>query len=269
MAGPGNSSGGGMEFFKFVQDRDNDSETKGQTFFKSIKKVNGAWAEVESFNRFEGQLVKVELGSYEYEGETVDTANLYIEAGGIIYKVGMNFNYTTRALFNSLLGEPEYVANHPFVVSTYMKDGYGKIWVGKNTGTGREHALGWKFEMDQVPKVDEVLVGTRKIKDDSKVNDFFKQWLNHTYVNSGILKGVTSPEPTVQEAAQAPQAAPSNLPPPPGAPASPQQPTTNLPPLPPTQGPGQSAPPSGSPLPYQRPSPVDMNLPDPNDDLPF
>lgn len=262
MAGPGNNSGGGMKFMKFSQDTNEKSETYKQCFFMMMEKQNGVWTETERFSKFEGQLVKLEFKSYEYKGDNIDTVILCLEADGITYKITMNYNYTSRSIFNSLIGNVEYIAKNPLVISTYLKDGYGNVWVGKNTGQGVEHSLGWKYKYNELPEVAKTIVGTKTITDDTKVNEFFKAWLKHDFIDSGILAGVTEPTTT-----DAPSQS-NNLPP-----QGNSAPSPNKPDLPPAASmTGQPLPPqgNGAPMPYTRPqSQPDANLPDPNDDLPF
>ena len=267
-----------MTFLKFTQDRDEKSETYLQSFFRKVEKVNGSWTETETYNEFGGKLIDVGFDQYEYKGDTKENVVLLFDVDGAKYKVQMNMNFTTRAIFNSILNDPKKAAEFVYI-RTYLYNGYGSVYVAPVDGArGKEESFQWRWPYDKLPKVKETPLpdGTTH-KSDAELNKFFKDWLIYEFKTSGLLPDILNAEKKARAETSAPSKQQAQYPQTPQqshqAPAPAQAPAPG-----PAQPPQQPTPPPAGPPPAQAPPPGPPQSPqggytqaqlDEPDDLPF
>jgi len=119
---------------------------------------------VEEHDAFEGSLLNIELGEYEFEGKKKDTIKLTFEdtLGKCIVEGSLNTGIM-RSILNTFAGGD---FNKPFVMKLYLnKEGYPSVYITQ----GGERAS-WKYEATQLPKVEIVkLKNGTEIKDDTDV----------------------------------------------------------------------------------------------------
>lgn len=103
---------------------------------------------IEKFDTFEGSLLDIELGSYEFEGKKKDTIKLSFEDGiGKDIVEGSLNTGIMRSILNTFAGSD---FNKPYTMKMYLnKEGYPSIYITQ----GGERAS-WKYESSQVPKAE-------------------------------------------------------------------------------------------------------------------
>lgn len=146
-----------------------------------MHKVDGKWVIKETHQGFEGVLILVELGKYEFEGEEIHTLKMVLEDTPEQqlsedsevkkrYIITFNFNYATRAMINAMLSCSRL--NGAIVeLSARRKDGNNRIYL-KIDGERYD----WKFDFDELPAVKQF----GRNQDDSEVNAFF---INELYTH--------------------------------------------------------------------------------------
>lgn len=125
---------------------------------------------IEEFDTFEGNLLDIELGEYEFEGKKKETIKLSFEDGiGKDILEGSLNTSIMRSMLNTFAGGD---FNKPFTMKLYLnKEGYPSIYITQ----GGERAS-WKYESSQLPKVEVVkLKNGTEIKDDSDVVAWIKK----------------------------------------------------------------------------------------------
>lgn len=125
---------------------------------------------IEEFDTFEGNLLDIELGSYEFEGKTKDTIKLSFEDGiGKDVVEGSLNTGIMRSILNTFAGSD---FNKPYTMKMYLnKEGYPSIYITQ----GGERAS-WKYEASQVPKAEVIVLKNKtEIKDDTEVIEWFKK----------------------------------------------------------------------------------------------
>lgn len=151
-----------------------EKETNIPIFTKQ-KKENGVWVTDQTFNTISGFLKKVELGSYEWEGDTIDTLKFIFdddEDNTAQFQVETGLNYLSRNILNTLAG----ATNIGHVkISVYKskgkdgRDGFPSAYLEIN-----KQKSGWKYKPEDVPKAKEVKVGGKTLKDTTDIDEFFK-----------------------------------------------------------------------------------------------
>jgi len=125
---------------------------------------------IEEFDTFEGNLLDIELGSYEFEGKTKDTIKLSFEDGiGKDIVEGSLNTSIMRSILNTFAGSD---FNKPYTLKMYLnKEGYPSVYITQ----GGERAS-WKYEASQVPKAEVIVLKNKtEIKDDTEVIEWFKK----------------------------------------------------------------------------------------------
>jgi len=125
---------------------------------------------IEEFDTFEGNLLDIELGSYEFEGKTKDTIKLSFEDGiGKDIVEGSLNTGIMRSILNTFAGSD---FNKPYTLKMYLnKEGYPSVYITQ----GGERAS-WKYEASQVPKAEVIVLKNKtEIKDDTEVIEWFKK----------------------------------------------------------------------------------------------
>jgi hypothetical protein len=119
---------------------------------------------IEEHDAFEGSLLNIELGDYEFEGKKKDTIKLTFEdtLGKCIVEGSLNTSIM-RSILNTFAGGD---FNKPFVMKLYLnKEGYPSVYITQ----GGERAS-WKYETTQLPKVEIIkMKNGNEIKDDTDV----------------------------------------------------------------------------------------------------
>lgn len=152
-----------------------EKETNIPLFCKQKKDSNGTWVVDETFNTISGFLKKIELDSYQWEGDTVETLKFIFDddAGGSAFQMETGFNYLSRSILNTLMGADSIGHVKIRVYTSKAKDTNSKVYPAAYLEINKAKA-GWAYKADEVPKAKEVRVGGKTLKDDSELNDFFR-----------------------------------------------------------------------------------------------
>ncbi len=164
------NTGQNRTFYKLKTEK----ETNIPIFTKQ-KKENGVWVVAETFNTISGFLKKVELGTYEWEGDTIDTLKFLFDDdtdNTAQFSVETGLNYLSRNILNTLAGA-DSIGHVKIVVYKSKakdgKDGFPSAYLEIN-----KQKAGWKYKPKEVPKVKEVKVGGKTLKDTTELDNFFK-----------------------------------------------------------------------------------------------
>lgn len=143
--GLSNDSGGGG--VTFVALKAKTSDTDKTPFFGINEKVDGEWKIKETFKHFNGLMKDIDLSSYPWENQVVDTVKMTFDDVGQKYVVEAGLNTgIMRSLLNSLcncekIGEVS--------MDLYLnKEGYASIAI-KNS----DERTDWKYKKEDFPVV--------------------------------------------------------------------------------------------------------------------
>lgn len=154
-----------------------EKETNIPLFHLTKKNTNGDWVTDETFNEISGHLKNVELSSYVYEGDEIDTLKLLFDEddnSGGQFQLETNLNYLSRGILNALAGATNVGHVLIRVYTSKAKDGSSKVFPQAYVEINKAKA-GWKYEPDELPKAKEVTVNRKTFKDAAELDAFFKK----------------------------------------------------------------------------------------------
>jgi hypothetical protein len=124
-----------------------------------------------AYDYVEGYLKGIELKDREFRGETVKYWYINIESqSGELYSLALSYGSgVAKSLFNALASAPDF--SKEIKIQTYQSGDFTKVVV--YLGTDK---LSWK--VNELPKVEEVKVGDKIVKDDSKRMEFIVTLVN-------------------------------------------------------------------------------------------
>lgn len=130
-------------------DRDN-----GKPLFGVSKKVGDAWTVGDTGSNLTGKIVGVKKNSYDYQkGKktmTQHTYDLEIQSDGVVYSLGMNCNYYSRSVLNSIANVGD-LTGKTIELSIYRNgEGFVSIYV-----TCDGNKTGWAYDNKDMPKSDD------------------------------------------------------------------------------------------------------------------
>lgn len=133
---------------KVVAEKDNTGKEFKHPYFIIKHKVDGKYIERERFKNFTATPYAIELGSYKYEGNDIDTVKIKFFKDGERIQLEFNLdNGLSRNLINTMLGSG---AIGELAMSVYNnKDGYPSISINNDGQRGE-----WKYKHDQFPPVE-------------------------------------------------------------------------------------------------------------------
>jgi hypothetical protein len=142
---------------------------KPKVVFLSIKdgKITRKTARgsLERYDYVEGILINVECRERDFTGETVLYWYFDIqESRGEIYSLALSYNSgIAKSILNSLASVDKFGVIR---IEAYSKDGFNKVMVYNNG-----QRLDWRYR--ELPPVEEVIVGDKTVKDESKRMELF------------------------------------------------------------------------------------------------
>lgn len=168
--GLGNSTGGNVKFVKIVKENKDDVNS-ARNFHLVSKQGDKYVADAVGNNFLEGQLIHIEFGSYEYQGEQKSTMALFFMDGADTYKLGMGFSNMSRSMLNTFAGGGEKNMNGIYKLSLYVNNkGFPSCFVELN---GEKAA--WKYQPGDFAVPKKVQVGAKEFTDDTACNEWFKK----------------------------------------------------------------------------------------------
>lgn len=152
-----------------------DKETQVTQFFQQRKTASG-YELINPSNELTGYLKKVEVGSYLWDGNEIETIKFTIDddvdhSATIFLEAG--FSNLTRGILNSLAGSDEI---SKILIRLYLSKEnenhkrFPQAYVEINNKKSQ-----WKYKPEQLPKVEKIIVKKKEVYDDSEVNEFFKK----------------------------------------------------------------------------------------------
>jgi hypothetical protein len=119
------------------------------------------------YDFIEGTLKGIELRDREFKGEAVKYWYIDIKSsGGDLFSLALHYNSgVAKSLFLSLASAPDFLKE--LRIEPYLSGEFTKI----NTYLGGERLL-WK--VNKLPDIEEVTVGSKIVKDDSKRMEFIE-----------------------------------------------------------------------------------------------
>ena len=163
-------------------------EFRGRTgvpYFDITKKIDGEWKSVGKEDTFSGVLLSVSTNKRYDEKDDKQRDNIDkfgnpyvlkvevvdVEAGETyVWKTGFTISARTalNSLFNVNLGESIQMSIGK------KKTGYDSLFIRKiNNGVVEDRTVGWKFDLDEVPKASETIFKGKVMRDYSEVDEFF------------------------------------------------------------------------------------------------
>lgn len=171
MGASNESSSGNKSFYKL---RAKTSEKDPTPFIGKLKKEGEKWVVGETFKSFSGQLVSARWSTYQSEDGEKHKVTLEFSEVGEISFIDSNFNNLTYAIINSLLSCESYDNVKFDVYLNKAKEGTDKRYAGASVYCGSDpNYVKWYYQFADQPKAVEVMVGTKKVKDDSPVIKFW------------------------------------------------------------------------------------------------
>lgn len=171
--GENTNGGGNKKFFNFkikTKESVDGKDVKVAPYFQVDTKVGDEYVVQPGKPKYvSGNLSRVKLGSYEYEKETIDTIQLYLEDGDEVYNVDLRFNLISRNIFNSLFNLKSF---ENLTLSLYEnkteKGVFPAVSIKQN-----DTRVDWKYKLDELPKVKKVKLGKKEAIDSSELDEFF------------------------------------------------------------------------------------------------
>ena len=169
MLGNNNQNNGKLMVLKVVT-HDLDKKKLDQPIFKVLEKnEKNQWVETGTVPSVAGRLARVDVKSFDWEGETFYTASLLIKDDGadesymVDFKVG---NLMNKGILNSLLN---------IDLKKDIKIGLYTSKAGFPSGSVRqgEEMVRWKYDKTELPEVSETTFKGRVMRDYSLVEKFF------------------------------------------------------------------------------------------------
>jgi len=173
MLGQDNQNNGKLMVLK-VATHDLDKKKLDHPVFKVLEKNDKSqWVETGTVPSVAGRLAKLDVKSFDWEGETFYTASLLIkddaaeESYLVDFKVG---NLMNKGILNSLLNID---TEKDIKIGLYTSKG------GFPSGSVRqsEEMVRWKFDKTELPEVQETTFKGRVMRDYSLVEKFFVEKL--------------------------------------------------------------------------------------------
>lgn len=146
-----------------------DGSTK--PMFVEKKKVGDTYEVSQVFNKFEGQLMKIEETSYKWNEKVIDQIEMTFKDGDENWILSFNKdNGITRSIINAMAGA-DIINMVSF--SLYMKNDYPTVYMeidGKKSG--------WKYQANEFPKAEPIIHKGKEVgKDNEAQLKFFDNLL--------------------------------------------------------------------------------------------
>lgn len=168
--------------FKFINITNDDADD--QRFFGLMDKKGDDWIVIDKFRNFDGNLLDIASGSYNYEkGKKTITqpkVTLTFNSNDQSYKIDMNYNYLTRSVLNSLCSIESF-GGREVSLTLDRKGDFDKCYVnldGEKTS--------WKYANSDLPLQD----GKRNTQFNDAITDMIKE------VKSNLKEVESAPPPT-------------------------------------------------------------------------
>lgn len=137
-------------------------------YFATQKKDGDKWVEDAQYNSIAGNLVKVEHGTYEYEGEVKNKIKLELSSETGTYVLESNLTGLARSIINCL-ASAELHSMSEIEINVYSnKRDYPAASVKEN---GKK--LDWKYSIEDQPAVEKSEWKGKTLTDYSGVDKFF------------------------------------------------------------------------------------------------
>jgi len=157
-------------------------DNSGRLTYLNIKKGKIAY-KVDGENKesdfIEGFITKISIVEKEYEGKKYEEANIFITDGDDKYQLQMKVDSGYfRAFCNAFKsGNPNLKTK---ITPTFKEEGAKKTsgcFIEQNG-----NSLKWFYSkandnLNEVPKLKEIMVGKKKMYDGTEILDFWKEWL--------------------------------------------------------------------------------------------
>lgn len=181
----------GNNEFSFVKITNDDSDPT--RMFGLQDKVDGVWVAVKKKVSFDGYLLDIETGSYEYKGDVQKTFVLVMQSDGVKYKISINYNNLSRGILNTLAGVKDFGTSLIDMTLGKSKDGeHDNCWVYIN-GDKSE----WAYDYKELPssKDDQVAFDNSITK---MIEDVVRALHSSSPVNEMVkINQAPTPEPHV------------------------------------------------------------------------
>jgi hypothetical protein len=165
--GAGNSSGKKFENYKLKIIKETD-----EPFFFKSEKQGDTYVLTDKYDLMSGRLVKVETGSYVYEGKEKKTFSIFLDDGGTSIKIEGHLNGMTRTMLNTICGA-DSIGMVELSAKLWGKKGekkYPTVFVEVNGQKSK-----WRYQFSEIPAVEHIKnkKGETVSSDDSEANDFY------------------------------------------------------------------------------------------------
>ena len=186
MLGSSNNNQTGTLIVLKPKSQNKDKEAV-KPYFEINKKGDHGWAseDNQSISQVSGDLFKIDQKEQEWKGDKYFTVQVYVRDDEETYLLDLRLNMATRGLFNALLGLDTFKD----VGVSYFRSKSGFDTFSVTQGGER---VSWKYALDELPKVDSVTLGTKTIKDFSKLDNFFLEKLSELGERVAKASGATN-----------------------------------------------------------------------------
>ena len=182
---------GGKTFYKLKED-ERDAKSKGELRFFKQEKQSDKWMDGETFDTLSGEVVKVEVKEYEFQGEKKKALVIGLQDGIDMFEFTLGLrSFTAQGILNTLAG------NNPkqlYFVCGRPKESNGKsyptLYINKDGATNEERRTTWKYAPAELPKVTTEIYKGNKIKIGQEESDAF--WVGVVSEIQQKMKGAAS-----------------------------------------------------------------------------
>lgn len=158
--------------FYNVTYKNKNKDTGKSCFTVSTKGSDKRLEHLDNVFDLSGRLIKIEHKVTEWEGKKFENINYFLKDNNEIYVISFPFSIATRAFFNATLSLTSFEG---LSIGTYMtrpKENGGKSYPALSLRQNDE-LMRWKFELKDLPKVQEVKFRDQVMRDYSATDKFF------------------------------------------------------------------------------------------------
>lgn len=159
-------------YFKLRKSKDKDNKNFS---FELVEKVGEKYETTGNFNLIAGYLLDVRTKTWVYEGEeqvSVVFELLDEEDLSTVINVESNLNSLSRNILNYLAGQKDF--SKVLGMKIYMnKNGWPAVYLTLDGEAGNK----WKYDSEEIPKVEEVKLKSKTVKDYTDMNNFFVEMI--------------------------------------------------------------------------------------------
>lgn len=154
--GVSNSSGNYKTFYKLKEEKSDASPHKGELRFCKKEKIDGTWKETEQFNSLSGYLQKLNIHTYQHQGEDKEELEIHFkdDSGPDEFVAHLGFDtLIAKSILNTFAGIDKFgVISMNCGKAKQAEGNPGKTFPTLYINNNGEKTS-WKFRKEDVPQI--------------------------------------------------------------------------------------------------------------------